>query len=132
MPEGVHARRDVRPAAGGRQPKKHLLRLGQGQAPDQLVRPLGQVLVQPVQGRDHLLRGPGDGPVVRLVQEVRPQDLAGMSECFMLSSTRDVTPVAAVDDQRFKLGGDTVAARLKAAFADYARKYADVHSELKA
>ena len=60
-----------------------------------------------------------------------PRDLPGMTECFLLSSTKDVTPVGAIDDLRFEVGPDTVSARLKAAFADYARKSADAHPELK-
>ncbi len=63
---------------------------------------------------------------------MRPEDLARMEECLLLSSTKDVTPVAAIDDHRFKVGPDTVAARLKAAFADYTREYAMKHPELKA
>jgi branched-chain amino acid aminotransferase len=62
---------------------------------------------------------------------LRPEDLAGMSECFMLSSTKDITPVGALDDLRFKVGPDTVTARLKAAFAQYARDSAAAHPELK-
>jgi branched-chain amino acid aminotransferase len=62
---------------------------------------------------------------------LRTQDMADMSECFLLSSTKDVTPVAAVDDLRFKVGSDTATARLKTAFADYAREYAATHPELK-
>jgi branched-subunit amino acid aminotransferase/4-amino-4-deoxychorismate lyase len=63
-------------------------------------------------------------------QTVRPADFAGMQECFLLSTTRDVAPVAAIDETRFKVGGGTVAARLKAAFADYARAEAKAHPEL--
>jgi branched-chain amino acid aminotransferase len=66
------------------------------------------------------------------VQEIvlRMPDLAAMSECFLLSTTKDVTPVASIDDLTFKVGPDTVGARLKAAFARYAREYADAHPEL--
>ena len=63
-------------------------------------------------------------------QTVRPADFADMQECFLLSTTRDVAPVAAIDETRFKVGGGTVAARLKAAFADYARAEAKAHPEL--
>jgi branched-chain amino acid aminotransferase len=63
---------------------------------------------------------------------VRPESLAGMQECLLLSSTKDVTPVSAIDDLRFKVGSGTVASKLKAAFADYARAYAAAHPELKA
>lgn len=64
-------------------------------------------------------------------ETVRPTDFATMDECFLLSTTKDVAPVAAIDAFRFKVGPDTVAARLKAAFADYARHYAAHHPELK-
>jgi branched-chain amino acid aminotransferase len=61
-------------------------------------------------------------------QTIRPGDLRGMDECFLLSSTKDVQPVAAIDSHRFRVGRDTVAMKLKAAFADYARGYASRHS----
>jgi branched-chain amino acid aminotransferase len=61
---------------------------------------------------------------------VRPADLAGMDECFLLSSTKDMTPVAAVDGHRFKVGPDTVTMTLKRAFAEYARASATAHPEL--
>lgn len=60
-----------------------------------------------------------------------PRDFAGMSECFLLSTTRDVTPVAAIDDVRFRVGGDTLTARLKTAFAAFAADCAAAHPELK-
>jgi branched-chain amino acid aminotransferase len=62
---------------------------------------------------------------------LHPADLAGMSECFLLSSTKDITPVGAIDDLKFKVGPDTVSARLKAAFAHYAQESAVAHPELK-
>ena len=61
---------------------------------------------------------------------VRPADLAGMDECFLLSTTKDVVPVAAIDDRRFVVGPDTVTSRLKAAFAAHVRSYADAHPDL--
>ncbi len=62
---------------------------------------------------------------------VRPEDFAGMQECFLLSTTRDVGAVAAIDEVRFAVGDGTVTARLKAAFADYAREYVKAHPELR-
>ena len=56
-------------------------------------------------------------------------DLGGMQECFLSSTTRDLVPVAAIDGQRFLVGADSVTRRLKAAFADYARAYAQAHPE---
>jgi branched-chain amino acid aminotransferase len=64
-------------------------------------------------------------------ETMRPADLAGMDECFLLSTTKDVTPVTAIDRIRFKVRGDSVTARLKAAFADYTRTYAGRHPELR-
>jgi branched-subunit amino acid aminotransferase/4-amino-4-deoxychorismate lyase len=62
---------------------------------------------------------------------VRPEDFAGMHECLLLSTTRDVMPVGSIDAVRFRVGEGTVTARLKAAFADYARDYAAAHASLR-
>jgi len=62
---------------------------------------------------------------------VWPEELGRMSECFLLSTTKDITPVATIDAHRFKVGDDTVGARLKKAFADYVRDYAGNHPELR-
>ncbi len=65
-------------------------------------------------------------------ETVRPADFAAMDECFLLSSTKDVSPVAAIDDRRFRVAADSVTARLKAAFGEYTRAYAAAHPELRA
>lgn len=62
---------------------------------------------------------------------IRPEDLASMDECFLLSSTKDVQPVGALDDHTFKLGPDTVAMRLKRAFDTYYRTSTAAHPELR-
>jgi branched-chain amino acid aminotransferase len=61
---------------------------------------------------------------------VRPEDLGGMDECFLLSSTKDITPVASIDAHRFKLGEKTLTWKLKAAFQDLVKAYAETHPEL--
>lgn len=58
---------------------------------------------------------------------VRPEDFPSMQECFLLSSTKDVAPVAAIDRVGFNVGRDTMAMKLKAAFAEYTRRYAAEH-----
>jgi branched-chain amino acid aminotransferase len=73
---------------------------------------------------------PAAGVAVREVT-LKPADLATMDECFLTSTTKDVTPVAAIDEQRFAVGPGSVAARLKAAFGNYARDYAAAHPELR-
>ena len=54
-----------------------------------------------------------------------------MSECFLLSTTKDLVPVGAIDDVRFRTGPDTLTRKLKAAFAAHAEAYARMHPELK-
>jgi branched-chain amino acid aminotransferase len=57
-------------------------------------------------------------------ESIRPEDLGGMEEAFLLSSTKDLQPVGAIDGTLYKTGPETVTRRLKAAFADYAREQA--------
>ncbi len=57
-------------------------------------------------------------------------DLAGMQECFLTSTTKDVMPVAAIDTHRFRVAPDSLTSRVKAAFALYARNYAREHPDL--
>jgi branched-subunit amino acid aminotransferase/4-amino-4-deoxychorismate lyase len=47
-----------------------------------------------------------------------------MEEAFLMSTTRDITPVASIDDARFAVGEGTATLRLKSAFLDYARDQA--------
>lgn len=63
---------------------------------------------------------------------VTPAMLAEMDECFLLSTTKDLAPVASIDAQRFAVGEGTVTRRLKAAFAEYAHEYARTRPELAA
>lgn len=64
-------------------------------------------------------------------QVIRPADLAGMRECFLLSSTRDLMPVRAIDAVSFTVGPDTVTTRLKTAFAALTRGSAEAHPDRK-
>lgn len=61
---------------------------------------------------------------------LRPSDFPSMSECFVMSTTKDIVPVGRIDTQAFRVGPGTVTARLKAAFAGEARSYAGAHPEL--
>ncbi|MDR1283616.1 MAG: aminotransferase class IV [Opitutaceae bacterium] len=56
---------------------------------------------------------------------IRPADLADMDECCLLSTTKDLQPVGAIDGHRYRTGTDTVTRRLKTAFAAHARGEAD-------
>jgi branched-chain amino acid aminotransferase len=61
---------------------------------------------------------------------LRPEDMRSMDECFLLSTTKDIVAVGEIDGIAFKVGPGSVASRLKAAFAQAARKYASEHPEL--
>jgi branched-subunit amino acid aminotransferase/4-amino-4-deoxychorismate lyase len=65
-------------------------------------------------------------------ETIRPGDFPSMDECFLLSTTKDIVPVGEIDGVRFKVGPETVASRLKAAFARAASAYASAHPELAA
>jgi len=73
---------------------------------------------------------PGAGIKLREAT-IRPEDFKGLDECFLLSTTKDVTPVRSIDANVFKLGEGTVTLKLKAAFADYVRAYIAKHPELR-
>lgn len=60
-----------------------------------------------------------------------PGDLPSMEECFILSTTRDLAPVGAIDAQRYRVDPATVTRRLKSAFADYTLEYGRQHPELR-
>jgi len=64
-------------------------------------------------------------------EAIRPEDLPHMQECFLLSSTKDITPVAAIDRYEFKVGSGSLTLRLKHAFLEYAESYAKLHPEIK-
>ncbi|MGD1030492.1 MAG: aminotransferase class IV [Opitutaceae bacterium] len=59
------------------------------------------------------------------------KDFASMSECFLMSTTKDIVPVASIDEHRFEVGPDTATMRLKEAFGRYARQYAQEHGDLR-
>lgn len=99
----------------------------------------GEVLTPPLTAgilegitRGLLLRKIAPAAGVRLREAtLLPADLATVQECALLSSTKDLTPVGAIDAHRYAVGEGTVTAKLKAAFADYARAYAAAHPELR-
>jgi branched-chain amino acid aminotransferase len=64
-------------------------------------------------------------------ETLHPADLAQMTECFLLSTSRVVTPIQAIDDLRFQVGPETVTSRLSGAFVEYMRAYAAAHPEMK-
>jgi branched-chain amino acid aminotransferase len=64
-------------------------------------------------------------------ETIHPADFGGFAECFLSSSTRDIAPVAGIDEHAFPVGPDTAAAKLKQAFAEYVVEYTRAHPELQ-
>ena len=60
---------------------------------------------------------------------VRPDDLPAMTECFLMSTTRDLVPVGSIDSVKFATGPETITRRLKQAFADWAAASAREHPD---
>jgi branched-chain amino acid aminotransferase len=60
---------------------------------------------------------------------LRPADLAAMDECFLLSTTKDIQPVASIDTISYRVGPDTLTSRLKEAFINSARDHARRHPD---
>jgi branched-chain amino acid aminotransferase len=73
---------------------------------------------------------PAAGVKVREVA-LRPEDLPTMAECFVLSTTKDLVPVGAIDEHRFQTGAGTLTRKLKDAFVRHALGYAHAHPELR-
>jgi branched-chain amino acid aminotransferase len=63
-------------------------------------------------------------------ETVRPADWPSMQECLLLSTTKDLAPVASIDDAKFAVGPGTVGSRLKAAYDEAALRHAAAHPEL--
>ncbi|MFT3831532.1 MAG: aminotransferase class IV [Opitutaceae bacterium] len=69
--------------------------------------------------------------VVALEEPVTPADLRFFDGCFLTSTTNDLVPVAAIDDQRFATDDLSLVWKLKAAFLNFASEYAVAHPELR-
>lgn len=63
------------------------------------------------------------------VQEraITPEELEKFDECFLLSTTKDVTPVQRIDQQVYRTGESTLTRALKRAFAAYVGRYVAEH-----
>ena len=100
----------------------------------------GEVLTPPLEAgilegitRGALLRQVAPRAGVRARETViRPDDLPAMDECFLLSTSRVITPVRAIDQRTFKVAPDMVSLKLLEAFNDLMRESAAAHPELKA
>ncbi|MFA5266225.1 MAG: aminotransferase class IV [Opitutaceae bacterium] len=62
---------------------------------------------------------------------VRPGELDRFQECCLLSTTKDIAPVSAIDAIRFHIAPDSRVMRLKTTFASYTRAYASARPELR-
>lgn len=69
--------------------------------------------------------------VTAIEEAIGADDLAYFDGCFLTSSTRDLTPVAAIDAVRYAVDDRALVWKLKAAFQNFASDYAAAHPELK-
>jgi branched-chain amino acid aminotransferase len=68
----------------------------------------------------------------RVIEEtVTPTDLSQMEECFLMSTTKDITPVSSIDSYQFRVDSDTLTARLKTAYTKFASEYSKSHPQLR-
>jgi branched-subunit amino acid aminotransferase/4-amino-4-deoxychorismate lyase len=95
-----------------------------------LTPPLAAGILSGVTRRLLLERVAAAAGVTAREASLRPADFARLDECLLLSTTRDIVPVAAIDGTSFQVGAETVTARLKTAFAVEARAYAAARPEL--
>jgi len=77
------------------------------------------------------------GPVARAAGvaingiTIRPEDLSSFRECFIVSTTKEIAPIRAIDDVSFALGPTTVTAKLQAAFQNYTGDYVKRNKRLR-
>ncbi len=62
-------------------------------------------------------------------EQIIPDDLCSMDECFIMSTTRDISPVRAIDRNLYRVGPESFTARLKNEFTEYVSSYVAKHSE---
>ena len=64
-------------------------------------------------------------------RSITPAELGQFSEAMVLSTTKDLTPVAAIDAREWPAAPGPVTRRLMAAWQDWVLAYADQHPELR-
>ncbi len=105
-----------------------------------IFRVQGGVVYSPPDDYD-ILKGITRGTVVRLCSELSipyrqagftPAELEGSDEVFLTSSTREVVPVAIVNNKNIKTSPGAVTQRLGAAYKSYVKKYCDERKHLGA
>ncbi len=62
---------------------------------------------------------------------LRESDLGSFTEAFFLSTTKDLTPISHIDGQCFRVGSETLTARLKREFGVFAGEQADLRGEYR-
>jgi branched-chain amino acid aminotransferase len=77
------------------------------------------------------------GPVARgagvpvTETSIRPEDLKSFSECFIVSTTKEICPINAIDDVQFTIGPDTVTAKLQSVFRQNVIEYLQRNKRLR-
>jgi len=98
----------------------------------------GEVMTPPLDAGilEGITRAAVLGPVAKAadvtVREaaIRAEELAQFTECFITGTTREIVPVAAIDEIRYAVGPGTVTAKLQAAFSNFVRSSIAKHRKL--
>lgn len=101
---------------------------GTGAGAELVTPPLGSGILSGITRGLVLARIAAAAGLAAREEPVRPAALGGFAECLLLSTTKDVVPVARVDDIEYPVGPDSATARLQRAFAAAARDYAAAHA----
>jgi len=64
-------------------------------------------------------------------EPVYPAQFDEFDECFMTSTTKDIAPVAKIDDVTFKVGKKTLTSKIRKLFADYVKKHNEQRIEMR-
>jgi branched-chain amino acid aminotransferase len=62
---------------------------------------------------------------------IRPEDLPSFSECFIVSTTKEIYPINAINEVRYAISPESVTAKLQAAFRGYTADYVKRNKRLR-
>ncbi|HEY3758086.1 MAG TPA: aminotransferase class IV [Opitutaceae bacterium] len=101
---------------------------GQGAAAELVTPPLSAGILPGITRQTVLGAVAASARLTVREEPIRPEALTGFSECMLLSTTKDIVPVAQIDEAAYPVRPDSATARLKQAFADFAGRYAAGHA----
>jgi branched-chain amino acid aminotransferase len=64
-------------------------------------------------------------------EPIYPAQFDEFDECFMTSTTKEIAPVASIDDVKFKVGKGTLTSRIRKMFTDYVKQHNEQRVEMR-